>query len=163
MTAPTPDVPVAAHHELVLTRRIEAPRSAVWRCWTEPELMKQWFCPKPWFVSEAVLDVRAGGASHIIMNGPNGEVAPNPGQYLEVVPEARLVFTDAFVGDWYPSASKPFMVGVVELSDHPEGGTHYVARALHWSAEDSKTHEDMGFHVGWGIAADQLEALARTL
>ena len=37
-----------AMHELTLTRLIAAPRAAVWRCWTEPELIKQWFTPRPW-------------------------------------------------------------------------------------------------------------------
>jgi uncharacterized protein YndB with AHSA1/START domain len=155
----TPDGP----HELVLGRLIAAPRAAVWRCWTDPELLPQWFCPKPWGVSEASLDVRPGGASNVVMQGPNGEVVPNPGQYLEVVPGERLVFTDAFVGDWRPSSGKPFMVAEITLADDPSGGTRYVARARHWSAEDTRKHEEMGFHPGWGVATDQLEALARTL
>jgi uncharacterized protein YndB with AHSA1/START domain len=37
-------------YELVLQRTLQAPRMAVWRCWTEPALMEQWFCPKPWCV-----------------------------------------------------------------------------------------------------------------
>jgi uncharacterized protein YndB with AHSA1/START domain len=74
----------------------------------------------------------------------------------------RLVFTDAFVKAWEPSA-KPFMVGDIAFSDTPEGHTHYVAKALHWNAEDQTTHENMGFHQGWGAAADQLEALAQSL
>ena len=88
--------------------------SAMWRCWTEPDLLKQWFCPPPWHVSEAVLDVRPGGTSFILMNGPNGETAPNIGAYLEVVPGEKLVFTDAFCKDWEP-AGKPFMVGTLTL------------------------------------------------
>ena len=150
-------------HPLMIERTLKAPRLNIWRCWTEPELLKQWFCPKPWSVSVANLDVRPGGASDIVMNGPNGEVAPNPGQYLEVIPGERLVFTDAFVGDWKPGASKPFMVGEITMEDDPAGGTRYTARALHWSAEDMATHEQMGFRAGWTIATEQLEAFARTL
>jgi uncharacterized protein YndB with AHSA1/START domain len=44
-----------------------------------------------------------------------------------------------------------------------DGHTRYLARALHWSAADRETHEKMGFHEGWGIAADQLEKLAQSL
>jgi uncharacterized protein YndB with AHSA1/START domain len=73
------------------------------------------------------------------------------------------VFTDAFVGDWVPGKGKPFMVGDIRFTDAPGGGTLYRAMARHWSAEDLKAHEQMGFHDGWGKAADQLEALARTL
>jgi uncharacterized protein YndB with AHSA1/START domain len=43
------------------------------------------------------------------------------------------------------------------------GGTLYRASAKHWSAADHEEHEKMGFHEGWGKAADQLEALAKTL
>ncbi len=149
-------------HPLSIERTLKAPRMHIWRCWTEPELLKQWFCPKPWTVCHAEMDVRAGGSSNIVMQGPDGQQIPNPGVYLEVISGRKLVFTDAFTSAWVPSG-KPFMVGEIVLEDTPEGYTHYIAKALHWSEEDRKTHEQMGFHAGWNIAADQLEALAQTL
>ncbi len=48
-----------AERELVLIRLIDAPRDKVYRCWTEPELLMQWFAPKPFTTAEARLDVRA--------------------------------------------------------------------------------------------------------
>ncbi|QCI98027.1 SRPBCC family protein [Agrobacterium larrymoorei] len=147
-----------ARHELVLMREIDAPREKIFRAWTDPELMKEWFCPKPWAVSHAELDLRAGGSSFIVMNGPNGEVVENRGVYLEVVPNEKLVFTDAFTSAWVPS-EKPFMTGIVLLDDMGGGRTKYTAIARHWNEEDKKTHEAMGFHEGWGAAADQLTAL----
>jgi uncharacterized protein YndB with AHSA1/START domain len=147
---------------LEIVRVLDAPRMAVWRCWTEPELIKQWFTPKPWQTVGAEVDVRPGGTSLITMRSPEGKDFANPGVYLEVVPGEKLVFTDAFTSAWQPSG-KAFMVGEIELSDAPDGKTHYVARARHWCAEDRKSHEDMGFHDGWNAAADQLEALAQTL
>lgn len=154
--------PVAAvEHELTIERVIPVPRAKLYRAWTEPELLKQWFCPPPWKVSHAEMDVRPGGASNVVMRGPNGEEVPNPGVFLEVVPNERIVITDAYVSAWVPSA-KPFMTAIIEFADVP-GGTRYTARARHWSREDRETHEKMGFHEGWGIATDQLAALARTL
>ena len=150
-----------AEHTLTLERTLPVPRAKVWRCWTEPDLLVQWFCPKPWGVSEAVMELRAGGRFFTHMVGPNCEQVPNEGVYLEVVPGTKLVFTDAFQAGWVPA--KPFMVGEITLTDTPDGHTHYVARALHWSAEDKAQHESMGFHEGWGAAADQLLALAQTL
>lgn len=47
-----------AANDLVLTRVLDAPRDKLWRCWVEPELLKQWFCPKPWYISEARIDHR---------------------------------------------------------------------------------------------------------
>ena len=86
---------ISPRHELTLSRIIDAPRDKVWRCWTEPELLMQWYCPRPWRVTRAELDVRPGGRSYVLMEGPNGEQAPNPGVYLEVVPGRKLVMTDA--------------------------------------------------------------------
>jgi len=86
---------------------------------------------------------------------------PNRGIYLEVIPNERLVFTDAYTSAWIPSA-KPFMTVVLTFED--EGGqTRYTARVRHWSTEDCAAHEKMGFHQGWGVATDQLTALATSL
>jgi uncharacterized protein YndB with AHSA1/START domain len=147
--------------QLVLDRLLDAPRDKIWRCWTEPALLMQWFCPLPWKVTEARMDVRPGGASFMVMEGPEGQRFPNAGQYLEIRKNEKLVFTDAFVGDWEPS-EKPFFTGIITLTD-AGGGTRYLARALHWSEADCHTHREMGFHEGWGKATDQLEALCRQI
>jgi uncharacterized protein YndB with AHSA1/START domain len=160
MTAPAPTS--ASDRELVLTRIIDVPADKLFKCWTTPELLPKWFCPPPWGVSHAEMDVRTGGSSLIVMRGPNGEEMPNAGVYLEVVQNRRLVFTDAFTSAWVPS-EKPFMVGDITFEDLGDGTTRYTAIARHWSVEDRKTHEQMGFHEGWGVCADQMAALARTL
>jgi len=155
MTAPASD------RELVLDRLLDAPRDRIYRCWTEAELMKRWFTPAPWRTTHVETDVRPGGASLVVMADPDGNEFPNRGVYLEVVPNERIVFTDAFTSAWEPS-EKPFFV--CELTFADEGGrTRYIARARHWSVADRQAHEAMGFHQGWGLAADQLEAVARTL
>ena len=149
------------NRDLMLTRLIAAPRAAVWRCWTEPALICRWFTPPPFQTIRADMDVRAGGSSLIVMRGPDGVEMPNPGVYLEVVPGERLVFTDAYASAWQPSA-KPFMTGILTFAD--EGaGTRYTATVRHWSVEDRDAHAAMGFEAGWGIATDQLAALAATL
>lgn len=145
--------------ELRLTRLINAPREAVWRAWTDPELLKQWFAPLPYTTPMAEFDLRPGGASTIVMQAPDGTQMPNRGQYLEVTPYERLVFTDAYTGDWAPREGKPFMT-VVLTFDEEGGKTRYTARVLHWTSEDRETHEKMGFHQGWAICAEQLAALA---
>ena len=154
----TPEITPAADRELVLTRLIDAPREALFRAWTEPELLKQWFAPLPWTTPHVELDVRPGGSILFVMRDPDGNEYPNRGVYLDVVPNQRLVTTDAFTEAWLPSG-KPFMTAIVTFED--EGGkTRYTARALHWTVEDREAHEKMGFHEGWGQCADQLVALA---
>jgi uncharacterized protein YndB with AHSA1/START domain len=149
------------NHELSITRLIDAPRAKVYRCWSEPELLKQWFAPAPYTTPVAELDLRPGGGNTIVMRSPEGQDMPNRGQYLEIVPNERIVFTDAYTGDWQPGA-KPFMTVILTFED--EGGkTRYTARVRHWSAEDKAAHEKMGFETGWGICAVLLAALAKTL
>jgi uncharacterized protein YndB with AHSA1/START domain len=144
--------------ELMLTRLIDAPREKVYRAWTDPHLLKQWFAPLPYTTPVAELDVRPGGSAFIVMRGPDGKDLPNHGVYLEVVPNQRLVSTDAYVKAWEPS-EKPFMT--LFLTFEAEGGkTRYTARVRHWTVADRETHEKMGFHQGWGICTDQLTALA---
>ena len=165
MTTPTPT------HALTLERTLKAPRTAVWRCYTEPALLMQWFCPKPWQVVEARLDLRVGGSSFVRMQGPGPDgtlmTQDCPGCYLELIALQKIVTTDAFNGDWLPSAfsnrEHPFMVAEVTFADAPDGGTLYKATVRHWNAADASTHEAMGFHAGWGAAVDQLDALAVSL
>lgn len=149
-------------HLLTLERVLDAPVKNVWRCWTEPELLEQWFCPKPWYVTDARIDLRPGGEFSSVFHGPEGEVFPNTGVVLEVEDKERLVFTDAFRPGWIPSG-RPLMAAEVTFEDAGESRTRYVARAMHWTEEARQDHEKMGFHEGWGKAADQLEALARSL
>jgi uncharacterized protein YndB with AHSA1/START domain len=149
------------NRDLVLTRLIDAPREKLFRAWTEPALLMQWFAPLPYTTPRAELDVRPGGASLVVMRGPDGVELPNQGVYLEVVRNERLVFTDAFTAAWEPS-QKPFMTVILTFQD--EGGkTRYTARVRHWTVADRESHEKMGFHQGWGRCADQLEALVAKL
>jgi uncharacterized protein YndB with AHSA1/START domain len=149
--------------ELTIDRILKAPRAHVWRCWTEPDLMKEWFCPKPWRTVEARVDLRPGGEFYTLMRGPNGEEpSGEPGVFLEIVPGERLVWTDALKPGWVPVAGLGF-VATIALSDAPDGATRYHVTARHWTAESAKAHEDMGFHAGWNAAADQLEELAARL
>lgn len=159
--APALQAGEAARRELTLSRSIAALPKTLYRAWTEPELLKQWFAPAPWSVAHVELDVRPGGSTLIVMRDPSGAEHPNRGVYLEVVENERLVFTDAYVSAWAPSP-KPFMTAIVSFSAAP-GGAIYMARVLHWSVEDRRAHEEMGFHEGWGQCADQLAALAAAL
>jgi uncharacterized protein YndB with AHSA1/START domain len=147
--------------DLVLTRIIDAPPENVYRAWTEPELLKQWFAPLPYTTPVVEVDVRTGGSSMIVMRSPEGVDMPNPGVYLEVVPNERIVATDAYTSAWEPSA-KPFMTLILTF-ENQGGKTKYTAVARHWTVADREAHEKMGFHVGWGICTDQLAALAAKL
>ncbi|MBB4167785.1 SRPBCC family protein [Rhizobium sp. BK538] len=147
-----------AQHELILVREFDAPREKIFKAWTDPALMKEWFVPRPWTLSDVEVDLRPGGSNLIVMRGPEGQEFPNRGVYLEIVENEKIVFTDAFTSAWVPS-EKPFFVGIIVLEDLGNGRTKYTAKARHWTAADKEQHEQMGFHEGWGKCADQLAEL----
>ncbi|SHL60298.1 VOC family protein [Roseibium suaedae] len=147
---------------LELERIIPAPRQAVWRCWVEPELLMQWFCPKPWRVSRADMKLRPGGRFNVVMEGPEGERMECPGIYLEVIPGEALTFTDAYQEDFVPQPTS-FMTGYVRLEDTGEGATRFIWGARHSREEDKQRHLEMGFKDGWKAASDQLETLSQEI
>ena len=147
--------------DLILTRVIDTPPEKVFRAWTDPELLRQWFAPKPWTTPNVEIDVRAGGSSLFVMRNPDGNEFPNRGVYLEVVKNQRLVFTDAFTRAWEPSP-KPFMTVILTFEDLG-GKTRYTARVRHWTEADREAHEKMGFHAGWAMCTEQLADVVEKL
>lgn len=151
-----------SNRDLVLTRIYDAPREKVYKAFTDAAILKQWFVPRPWTISQVSLDVRPGGTQAFTMRDPDGNDYPNAGVYLEVVPNERLVTTDAYTSAWEPSG-RPFMTVILTFEDAGRGRTKYTATARHWTLEARKEHEAMGFHEGWGQCADQLAELLKTL
>lgn len=82
-----------AEREVSITRVFDAPRSLVFKMWTDPKHMAQWWGPKGFTNPVCELDVRPGGAIHIHMRGPDGVVHPMTGVFREIVEPERLVFT----------------------------------------------------------------------
>ncbi len=159
MTTPVDANPIG-DRDLVLSRIIDAPREMVYAAYTDPAKVAQWWAPRPWTSSVLQMDLRPGGVSHIVMEGPNGERFDQPGVFLEVIPNERVVWTDAYSKAWEPR-EKSFMTAVISFEGAGAGKTKYTARVFHPTVADREKHEKMGFHPGWGICADQLEEVAR--
>lgn len=147
--------------DLVLERTLAAPRELLYKCWTTPDHLKEWFVPKPHTVIACTLDVRAGGACNTAFD-VDGNIMENKGVYLEVIPNEKLVFTDTYTAGWKPAA-EPFMTAIVTFEDAGNGRTLYRAIARHRNKDAAKTHAEMGFQDGWGTVATQLEAYAQGL
>jgi uncharacterized protein YndB with AHSA1/START domain len=154
--------------DLVLERVIDVPRELVWKAWTTPELMKQWFTPKPWQTTEVELDLRPGGIFRNKMKGPNeGEEFDGAGCILEVVEGSKLVWTSALGPGYRPQPGFDgaddgafYFTAVITMEDY-EGGTKYTALVVHADEKGKQKHEAMGFHGGWGAALDQLVELMK--
>lgn len=145
--------------DLVLERVVDVPRERVWAAWTKPEHIKKWFAPAPWTVSECAVDLRPGGMFRTVMRSPEGKEHPGNGCILEVVPNERLVWTDALLPGYRPS-EKPFFTAIISLEASGKG-TRYTALARHKDEPTRKQHEEMGFHQGWSQCLDQLVTLMR--
>lgn len=156
--------------DLVLERISEVPPELVFRGWTDPEMLKKWFTPKPWVTTDAEIDLRPGGIFRTVMRGPEGPEVSGTGCILEVVENEKLVWTGAMLPGFRPRSEAaikaegdPFVfTGIILVEPHPRG-SKYTAIAIHADEEGAEKHRAMGFHEGWGAAFDQLVALAKEM
>ena len=156
-------------HDLILERTLDAPRDLVWKAWTTPEYVKQWWAPKPYETPELEMDMRPGGKFYTRMTGPDGFDSAGTGCFLEVIEGEKVVWTSALGPGYRPTDLDPSDCGgfpftaIVTFEDEAGGRTRYKAVALHRNAADRDAHEKMGFHEGWGTCAAQLGEVAAAL
>lgn len=157
--------------DLSFERIVDVPKELIWKAWTQPELIMQWFTPEPWKTIDCQIDLRPGGEFRTVMRSPEGHEFPNTGCYLEVCPNEKLVWTNALAPGFRPIASADtpadkiggfHFTAIINLSTHANG-TKYVATVIHANEKDCKTHAAMGFQEGWGIALDQMIALIKRM
>ena len=154
------DTPIPSDEtDLVISRVLRAPRAKLWRAWTDPALLQEWWCPKPWTTEVREFDMRPGGGFYTFMRGPDGGTSDNPGCFVDIVEQRRLVFTNALITGWRPAHSWLTMTAVIEMADEGDG-TRYVVTAMHPDKATKYRHAEMGFFEGWNICIDQLDALA---
>ena len=95
MTAAT----VSETERMVITRTFDAPRELVWKAWTDPRYVMQWWGPKGFTAPVCKMDFRVGGKSLLCMKSPDGQVFWNAIEYHEIVPNEKIVssmyFADA--------------------------------------------------------------------
>lgn len=155
--------------DLSFTRVVDVPRPEIWRAWTEPQRLMPWFCPLPWKTIDCEIDLRPGGVFRTTMQSPEGQEFPNTGCYLEVVPNERLVWTNALLTGYRPSYvpekcgtdDAGFMFTAVIALEDEGTGTRYTATVLHADEHGCQKHAAMGFEAGWGAALDQMVAMIR--
>ncbi len=125
--------------DLELVRELDVTPELVWRAWTTPELLVQWFTPKPYETTHCEIDLRPGGIFRTVMRSPEGEESDGSGCYLEVIPDERLVWTSAMLPGYRPQPGPMPFTAVIELQPTGSGGTRYRAIVLHQDAELAKS------------------------
>jgi len=141
---------------VTLTRIYDAPRELVWRAWTDPKHVAQWFGPKHFTSSVPQLDLRIGGALRIVMHGPDGNDYPMKGVFKEIVPPERLVFSSIAVD----KDGNHLLEGETTVILEDAGGKtrltlHTYAKGLVRIASQMLA----GMEAGWSQSLDKLQVL----
>jgi uncharacterized protein YndB with AHSA1/START domain len=145
MTDPTPPAP------LRLERTFNAPAQEVFDAWTSAEVLRRWWpAGSDWETPVAEVDVRVGGSLRLVMRSPDGEEFGGSGEYVEVTPPERLVFTWTWDGH---EGHEGTQLVEVDFSQRKDGTTTVVLTNRGLRDEESKrTHRQ-----GWEASFDNLE------
>ena len=150
--------------DLVFERFIDAPKHLVWQALTRPEHMKEWYMPRAWgAVANCELDVRPGGMFSIDIAGADGQVFPNLGCFLEVVPMERLSWTSMLFPGYRPAVFDDVPITAIVTMATAGTGTRYVFTALHRNEADLENNKTSGWQQGTDIAIDQFVAHVASL
>lgn len=138
--------------QLQLERTFDAPREEVFRAWTEPEVLRRWWAAQPsWESPLAETDVRVGGRYRLSMRDPDsGEEHTVGGEYVEVTPPERLVYTWTWEGSDEDSTSAGSIV-TVEFRDDGDGTTVVLT---HEGITDGQSRDNHAH--GWSGCLDNL-------
>ena len=153
---------------LVIERVFGAPRTLVWKTWTEPGLLMRWWGPEGFTAPVAKIDLREGGAFILCMRSPEGKDYWNSGVYREIVPPKRLVMSVSFTDE------KGKVVPATYYGMSPDIALEMV-QAVSFEAEDGKTKvtvEHFGLppgkdrddaRQGWDQSLDKLDRVLASL
>ncbi len=141
---------------VAITRVFAAPRALVWRAWTDPKMLAQWFGPRGFTASVPELDLRVGGALRIVMHGPDGNDYPMKGVFTEVKPPERLVFSNIAIDN----DGNHLLEGetVVTLSEH-DGKTTLTMKSHAVGLVPLAPQMLAGMEAGWTQSIDKLGEL----
>ena len=160
-----------ADREFVIARILNAPRALVFKAWTDPRHMAQWWGPHTFTNPVCEMDVRPGGAYRIVMRGPDGAEHPAKGVYREVVAPERLVMTinhSELSDEWHdlvnPNRDKamgrPALEGLTTVTFEELGGqTKLTIRMLFDSAAIRDALLKIGMTQGWSQSLERLETV----
>ena len=141
---------------VTIRRTFDAPRPLVWRAWTDPKMMAQWFGPRMFTTPVCELDVRVGGRLRIVMRGPDGSEYPMTGVFTEVVPAERLVFTNIPLD----ADGKHLMEGETRVTFADAGGKTEMVMTSHMVGLAPIAKQMLGgMEMGWTMSIDKLEEM----
>jgi uncharacterized protein YndB with AHSA1/START domain len=145
-----------AEREITITRNFDAPRSLVFRAWTDAALLAQWWGPKGFTNPVCEIDARVGGAIRIHMRAPDGAVYPMKGEIREIVEPERLVFTNNALD----AEGHPIIEGLTTVTFAEAGGkTTLTLRTRGSAMTEQAVGYLQGMEMGWTMSIEKLQAL----
>jgi uncharacterized protein YndB with AHSA1/START domain len=96
---------------MVITKVFDAPRELVWKAWTDPQYMMQWWGPKGFTSPHCEIDFRVGGKFLCCMRSPDGWEGWNAGEYHEIVPYQKIV-SSMYFSDSKGNKIEPEQLGI---------------------------------------------------
>jgi uncharacterized protein YndB with AHSA1/START domain len=155
MAAKNNTTTTTTERELVMTRVFPAPRALVFKAWTEPERIKQWWGPRGFTTLSCEMDLRPGGAWRTRSRSPEGTEHAEHGVFREIVEPELLVFTQA----WEHADGTPKHETLVTVTFTDQGGKTLLS--FHQGVFESVTSRD-AHNEGWSSAFELLvEYLAK--
>ncbi len=141
---------------LVITRVFDAPRELVFKAWTDPKQVAQWWGPNGFTNPVCELDGRPGGAIRIDMRGPDGVIYPMKGVFHEIVEPERLVFTSSALEDEEGNPQLAVLT-TVTFAEH-NGKTKLTLQAVVVKSGPAAAGALAGMEQGWRESLDRLAA-----
>ncbi|WNV88769.1 SRPBCC family protein [Umezawaea sp. Da 62-37] len=159
-TTGTAVVTLPTDTRILITREFDAPRHLVYRAWTEPALIRRWWNSGHGEVTVADVDLRVGGTWRYVLVTPSGHEVGFHGVYREIVPNERLVNTEAYEG--IPDADEQASVNTHTFTE-VDGRTTLTLLVEHRTPEGRTAHVDSGMESGMQKGLDLLEEIAVSL
>jgi uncharacterized protein YndB with AHSA1/START domain len=148
-----------ANKKIKVAREFDAPVEQVWKAWTEPQLLDQWWAPRPWKAVTKSMDLRPGGMWLYYMLGPEGDRQYCKVDYETITPNKFFSGTDAFC-DENGNTTNEFPTMHWDISFTPSGNTTKVEVEITFaSQEDLNKIVEMGFKEGFAAAHTNLDEL----
>ena len=148
--------------KITITRQFNATPQAVWRAWTESELLDQWWAPKPWRAETKTMNFAEGGYWLYAMVGPNGEKQCVKVDFLTIEPTKAFTAIDNFCDEEGNRSNElPGMHWQVAFEKTGKGTQVVVVITFDNEADGEKIVE-MGFESGFTSALTNLDALLKT-
>lgn len=157
----TAKVTLPGDKQILITREFDAPKELVYKAWTTPELVRRWWSGERGEMTVCEIDLRVGGGwRYAMIAGSTGSEVAFHGEYRELVPNERMVSTEAFEG--IPDADEHASLNTLTLTE-VDGRTTLTVLVEHPTQEGRDMHINSGMEGGMQEAMDRLEQVAVSL